>query len=111
MAAKRIVANRCCGAIIDVQEFFIAQADKRIRSKIKTNTKNFARLLRYFRIPMIVTIERPIARKGGVPMEIKNHLGIRAKVFNPDAFAGSGADGKIGHERSGRARARRPGRR
>jgi nicotinamidase-related amidase len=86
MAVKRIVANRCCGAIIDVQEFFISQADKRLRLKIKKNTKNFARLLGYFRIPMLVTLERPLARKGGVPPEIKRDLGPLASIFDKDFF-------------------------
>jgi nicotinamidase-related amidase len=86
MAAKRIAADRCCGAIIDVQEFFIQQADQRVRAKIKNNIKNFARLLRYFKIPVIVTIERPIVQKGHVPPEIKPHLGPRATIFEKDFF-------------------------
>ena len=86
MASKRIVASRCCGAIIDVQEFFIQQAEKRRRVKIKTNAKNFARLFAYFRIPMLVTIERPIGRKGAVPPEIKRDLGRRASIFEKDFF-------------------------
>lgn len=86
MASKRIVASRCCGAIIDVQEFFIQQAEKRRRGKIKANTKNFARLFAYFRIPMLVTIERPLARKGAVPPEIKRDLGPRASIFEKDFF-------------------------
>jgi nicotinamidase-related amidase len=86
MAAQRIVTSRCCGAIIDVQEFFIQQAEKRRRGKIKTNTKNFARLFGYFRIPMLVTLERPLARKGAVPPEIKRDLGPRASIFEKDFF-------------------------
>jgi len=86
VTAKRIVANRCCGAIIDVQEFFISQADKRLRSKIKTNIKNFARLLGYFRIPVVVTLEWPAAHKGSVPREIKKHLSDRAQIFEKDFF-------------------------
>lgn len=86
MAAKRIAADRCCGAIIDVQEFFIQQVEKRRRRKIKTNTKNFARLFAYFRIPMLVTLERPLARKGAVPPEIKRDLGPRASIFEKDFF-------------------------
>lgn len=86
MAAKRIVAGRCCGAIIDVQAFFIAQAGKGRGPKIKANAKNFARLLGYFRIPTIVTLERPIARKGGVPPEIKRDLGPASSIFEKDFF-------------------------
>ena len=86
MTTKRVIANRCCGAIIDVQEFFISQARKRLRSGIRTNTKNFARLLGYFKIPIIVTLERPVARKGPVPTEIKKHLKGRTKIFEKDSF-------------------------
>jgi isochorismate hydrolase len=86
VTTKRVIANRCCGAIIDVQEFFISQARKRLRSGIRTNTKNFARLLAYFKIPIIVTLERPVAHKGPVPREIKKHLKGRAKIFEKDFF-------------------------
>jgi nicotinamidase-related amidase len=86
MAVKRIVSGRCCGAAIDVQDFFVAQADRNIRQKIKMDIGHFARLLRYFKIPLIVTIERPIAQKGSVPIEIKKHLGIRAAIFEKDFF-------------------------
>src|SRR5438552_1689285 len=57
---KRIVADRCWGAIIDVQELFISQTDKRLWSKIKRNINNFARLLGHFSIPIVFTIERPV---------------------------------------------------
>ena len=42
--AKRIVADRCCGAIIDVQEFFLMQLEARQRSAIEANTANLIRL-------------------------------------------------------------------
>ena len=63
-AVKRIVADQCCGVIIDLQGFFLAQVDKRLRSRIKTNTGNFVRLLNYFQIPIVVTLERPVERQG-----------------------------------------------
>src|SRR6516164_8549707 len=52
-AAKRIAVDRCWGLIIDVQEFFLSQIDSRLRSKLETNIKSFARLLGYFRVPMV----------------------------------------------------------
>ena len=61
---KRIETEQCCGALIDVQRFFLSQVDKRLRSRLTANTKNFVRLLDYFQIPLIVTIERPIDQKG-----------------------------------------------
>jgi nicotinamidase-related amidase len=78
--------DRCCGAIIDVQGFFLAQVDKRRRPKIVTNIANFARLLGYLRIPMIVTVERPLDYKGVLPREIGKHLGDLAQTFEKDFF-------------------------
>jgi nicotinamidase-related amidase len=84
--AKRIVADNCWGAIIDVQEFFLSQTDKRLWSKINRNTKNFARLLGYFRIPIVCTVERPVDQKGSLPEEIRKHLGRVTKIFEKDSF-------------------------
>jgi len=84
--AKRIVVDQCWGLIIDVQEFFLAQTDKRLRSNIETNTKNFARLLGYFRIPMVATLERPVDQKGSLPKAIDKYLRDAAKIFEKDFF-------------------------
>jgi len=86
MIVKRIVPNHCWGVIIDVQEFFLSRADKRLHSKIKTNTKNFARLLGYFRVPIVVTLERPVDQKGSLPEEIEKHLGDLTETFEKDFF-------------------------
>jgi isochorismate hydrolase len=85
-AAKRIAVDRCCGLIVDVQEFFLLQIDKRLRSKLETNIKNFARLLGYFRVPMIATLERPVDQKGALPKEIDKYLRGAAKIFEKDFF-------------------------
>jgi nicotinamidase-related amidase len=84
--AKRIVLDRCCGAIIDVQGFFLSQVNKRLRSKLRTNTKNFARLLGYFRIPIVVTLEKPVDQKGSLPQEINKRLGDLAQTFEKNFF-------------------------
>jgi nicotinamidase-related amidase len=84
--AKRIVPDHCCGVIIDVQAFFLSQADECLRSKIKTNTKNFARLLGYFGVPIVVTLERPVDQKGSLPKEISKHLSDLAEAFEKDFF-------------------------
>jgi nicotinamidase-related amidase len=83
--AGQIVPDRCCGIIIDVQEFFLPQ-DNRLRSRVKTNARNFARLLGYFRVPIVVTLERPVDRKGSCPKEINKHLGNLAALFEKDFF-------------------------
>ena len=83
---RRIVPARSWGVIIDVQEFFLLQVDKRLRSRIETNAKNFARLLGYFRVPIVVTLERPVDRKGSLPEEVNKHLGDLAETFEKDFF-------------------------
>jgi nicotinamidase-related amidase len=83
---KHIARDQCCGALIDVQRFFLSQLEKRWRVKLITNTKNFVRLLDYFQIPLIATIERPIEHKGVLPKEIAAHLGDRAEVHEKDFF-------------------------
>jgi nicotinamidase-related amidase len=83
---KGIVPGDCLGVIIDVQEFFLSQADKRLRRKIETNTKNFARLLGYFRVPIVVTLERPLDQKGSMPQKIAGHLNDLAVTFEKNFF-------------------------
>jgi nicotinamidase-related amidase len=85
-AVKRIVPNRCCGVIVDLQGFFLSQVDKRLGSRIKTNTGNLVRLLNHFRIPIVVTLERPVDFKESLPKEIGKHLGDRAQIFEKNFF-------------------------
>jgi len=85
-AAKRIAVDRCWGLIIDVQEFFLSQIDTSLRSKLETNIENFARLLGYFRVPMVATLERPVDQKGALPSEIAKHVSGNAKIFEKDFF-------------------------
>src|SRR6266498_3040312 len=54
--------------------------------RVKTNARNFARLLGYFRVPIVVTLERPVGRKGSCPKEINKHLGNLAALFEKDFF-------------------------
>ena len=82
---KRIDPDRCCGVIVDVQGFFLAQIDKRLGARIRTNTGNLVRLLNYFRIPIIVTLEQPVDLKGTLPKEIGKHLG-NARTFKKSTF-------------------------
>ena len=84
--AKRIVPENCLGAIIDVQEFFLSQVGRRNCSKIKVNIKNLIRLLGYFKIPIILTLERPVEQKGIVPAEIGDHTGDLIETFEKSFF-------------------------
>ena len=85
-AVKRIVSKRCCGVLVDLQGFFLAQVDKRLRARIKTNTSDLVRLLNYFQIPIVVTLERPVDSKGSLPKDIGKHLNERARTFEKDFF-------------------------
>jgi nicotinamidase-related amidase len=83
---KRVIADTCAGAIIDVQDFFLAQLDSpEARTAMETNLVNLARLLDYFRIPIIVTLERPVEDKGALPDSLKARL-ADAKIFEKDFF-------------------------
>jgi hypothetical protein len=83
---KRILADQCCGAIIDYQDYFLAQLEPRSRARLGRNMGSFARLLAYMRIPTIVTLERPVDRKGAVPAAVKATLGSAAKAFEKSFF-------------------------
>jgi nicotinamidase-related amidase len=84
---KRIIPGSCWGAIIDVQEFFLAQVGSRpVRSRIETNMMNLARLLGYFRIPIVVTLEQPVLHKGQLPAGLKEHLSGRVEFFEKEFF-------------------------
>ena len=82
---KRILGDQCCGAIIDYQDYFLAQLEPRSRARLSRNMASFTRLLAYMRIPTIVTLERPVDRKGAVPAGIKATLGS-AKLFEKSFF-------------------------
>jgi nicotinamidase-related amidase len=83
---QRVIAESCAGAIIDVQDFFLAQLPNReARQKMAANLVAFARLLGYFRIPIIATLERPIDGKGGLPNALNRQL-AGAKLFEKDFF-------------------------
>lgn len=83
---KRIALDSCCGVLVDYQDFFLSQLESRSRFRLQANTQNFLRLLGYFRIPVIATLERAVADKGAVPDDIKRHLGREAKLFEKDFF-------------------------
>ena len=84
---KRIVRDQCCGVIIDVQDYFLAQVGKRLRSKLRTETPaNLVRLLGHFRITIVATLEQPVDQKGPLPLEIGQHLGDLAQTFEKDFF-------------------------
>jgi nicotinamidase-related amidase len=84
---RRIVREQCFGALIDVQEFFLAQVGSRpARSRIEANLASFARLLGYFRTPILATLERPIPYKGQLPKAIRSRLGDQADLIEKDCF-------------------------
>ena len=56
---KRILADQCCGAIIDYQDYFLEQLEPRSRARLGRNMASFARLLAYMRIPTIFHARAP----------------------------------------------------
>jgi nicotinamidase-related amidase len=84
--AKRISPDRCCGALIDVQRFFLMQVNRRLRERLVANTKSFVRLLGDYRMPLVVTLERPVEKKGRVPREIAGAFGEPLVTFEKDFF-------------------------
>ena len=83
---KPIVAESCAGAVIDVQDFFLAQLEgEEARGRMEAKVVNFARLLNYFRIPIIATLERPVRGKGPLPRALEAQL-AGAKLFEKDYF-------------------------
>jgi len=66
------------------------QLEGRQRTAIEVNTANLVRLLGYFQIPMIATLERPLDMKGSLPELIDESLsglpdGLAAR-FEKDFF-------------------------
>jgi isochorismate hydrolase len=83
---KRLSPDRCLGAIVDVQDFFLSQLDGGARTAVETGIGHVARLLGYLRIPIIVTLERPVDAKGRLPYAIDRHLDVRSASFEKDFF-------------------------
>jgi hypothetical protein len=83
---RRVVADQCLGVIIDVQEFFLSQLELRLQSVLKNDLGNFARLLGHFRVPLLVTLERPVEHKGKLPAEIRKHISRSSRTFEKDCF-------------------------
>jgi nicotinamidase-related amidase len=83
---KRIGPDNCAAVLIDVQDFFLSQMEPHSRSKMKSNFKNLARLLSYFRVPIVVTLERPVDAKGSLPEDLKEHLTGSHATFEKDFF-------------------------
>lgn len=83
---KRIDVERCCGLIVDVQNSFLSQLDGYRRTKILWSTKDFAHLLGVFRIPLVVTLEKPIDKNGALPQEIDEELNDLSKTFEKAFF-------------------------
>ena len=64
---ERISRDQCCGLLVDVQEFFLKSLSSSSRAEIERHTAAFTLLFRYLRLPLVATVERPLAHKGGLP--------------------------------------------
>lgn len=83
---RRLNPDDCCGLIVDVQDYFLSQLDGYRRSKVLWNTKDFARLLGLFRIPVIATLEKPVEKNGALPQEIQEELNELSRTFEKTYF-------------------------
>jgi nicotinamidase-related amidase len=83
---RQLAPESCCGIIVDVQDFFLSLIGGRRQLEIKANTANLVRLLRYFDIPLVVTLEKPVEQKGIIPKEISNHLDDSTARFEKRFF-------------------------
>src|SRR5262245_54975539 len=86
--SKRIILNQCCGVIINVQEFYLAQLEPGRRAQVEMNAMGLAKMLKYLRTPLIDTIERPAERKGGLPEGVQRYVAgfDGAEIFESDYF-------------------------
>ena len=84
--ARRLDPDHCCGVIVDVQDFFLSQIDGDRRRQILTNTRDFARLLSLFRIPVVATLEKPVETNGALPQQIGAELTDLSKTFEKAFF-------------------------
>ena len=50
---RRLAIDRCCGVLVDVQGSFLDQVDASRRDKIIRDTTNFARLLGFYKVPVV----------------------------------------------------------
>ena len=83
---KRVVADRSCGIMIDVQDSFLAKLQGSERFKTIERARRFARLLGHFNIPVVVTLESPVSQKGSLPREVKERLSPSAATFEKNYF-------------------------
>jgi isochorismate hydrolase len=84
--AKRLELESCAGLVIDVQEYFLKEIPAEQRVRIETMTAYFVNLLTYLRIPILCTIERPVAKKGGLPGVIEAGLSRGSSIIEKDFF-------------------------
>src|SRR5262249_60780429 len=68
------------------EQFSYTTLHPRLASNLETKQKNSPRLLGYFRVPMVATLERPVDQKGALPKEMAKHLSGDAKIFEKDFF-------------------------
>jgi hypothetical protein len=84
--AKRITPHDSVALIIDVQDVFLSHLDRYRRSKVVWHTKDFAHLVGLFEIPVVVTLEKPVAEKGSLPQEIAEELKDGSRTFEKSFF-------------------------
>jgi nicotinamidase-related amidase len=67
---RRLVRDRACGVLVDVQDFFLRALPPAERTRIKETTAQFLGLLTHLGCPVVATIERPVEEKGTLPQTL-----------------------------------------
>lgn len=83
--AKRIDLANCFGVLVDVQEFFLRHKPAAERKRIEKSTRDFLTLLAYLRLPILITIENPVDKKGSVPRSLLRSAAT-SNVMQKDFF-------------------------
>lgn len=69
---RRLDAAQAHAILIDVQNFFLSQLTEIERSKIISGSRSLVSLMKFLKIPVLATLERPVELKGPLPDEIQS---------------------------------------
>lgn len=82
---NRIDTKNCFGILVDVQDFFLRHKSVTERKRIEKSARDLLTLLAYLRLPILITIENPVDKKGGIPRSLLKS-GATSNVMQKDYF-------------------------
>jgi nicotinamidase-related amidase len=80
-SVKCLERTKAAGILIDVQDYFLRGHPD--RERLITGSAAFANLLNYLHIPVVATLERPVAVKGKLPEQI---FPFEGEILEKDFF-------------------------